>query len=987
MDAVRTISRPRIGSRAGVAPAPKAHHAPRTRNAPVTDFPIIGIGASAGGLEAFEQFFRNLPAENGMAFILVPHLAPDHASLLTEILQRCTSMSVVEVRDGMTVAPNSVYVIPPNRELALVRGALRLVPPDRPRGQRTPIDSFLCSLADELGERAIGVILSGTGADGTLGLCAIHGAGGISFVQEPASAQYDGMPLSAMRSGLATYVLPAGDMPARLQTYVRTLYHSKTRPAPVPDDRAASALRRVVAVLRARTGHDFALYKQSTIARRIERRMAVLALEDLDGYGRYLSENAQEPQILFKELLINVTSFFRDPAAFEALDTAWTRLLFDRKSERTDVRVWVPACSTGEEAYSIAMLLRERMDERKAELKVQIYATDIDEAEIAHARAGLYPATIAGDLSPERLRRFFVEDETGYRIRKSIRETIVFATHDLIKGPPFSRMDLVSCRNLLIYLEPELQDRVLATLHYALKPGGILFLSPSEGIGRLTDLFAPLDRKHRLYVTRAGAARTRGLLVAGPPPREAPRAAPASAGGRKGPETQLEDLTRRALLQAYAPPSVITDPSGNILFVHGDTGRYLQPAPGRPRLNLIEMARPDLPGELRDALRDAAARKTVVFRKNLSVRSDRGVRTVHVAVRPLLGPESNAGLLLVSFNEPSAGPRECPPAPPTAAGRSTRRVRELERELLLAKDSLQASLEEHQAGNEELQSINEEAQSTNEELVTVTAELQAQITALTATQNDVKNLLDNTQIGTVFLDGRLVVRRFNREATRMFRLLAIDVGRPFADIRSNFEGGEELLEDARAVLQSFQPRERQVRVNPAVAAEGLEWDIVRTMPYRTIDNVIDGVVLTFTDITATKVAAAEVQAAREYAENIVDTVREPLLVLDGQLKVISANRSFCRTFGVSAQEAAGRLIYELGGAQWNLPRLRELLEGILPRENSVEDLEVEHEFRDLGRRTLLLNARRIVGRAGATPLILLAMEDVTGSRPKDARQP
>ena len=536
------------------------------------DFPIIGIGASAGGLEAFEQFFRNVPPDIGMTFVLVTHLDPGHASILTEILQRSTAMPVHEAQDQMAVAPNNVYVIPPNREMSIFKGMLQLSVPENPRGQRMPIDFFLRSLAEEQGEKAIGVILSGTGSDGTLGLRAILGAGGISFVQDTATAKYNGMPSSAIESGLATYVLPVDKMPEQLMTYVKNLFDLKIKPPPsVPAP--TGALNRIMQAIRSRTGHDFSLYKQSTVCRRIERRMVVHNIADTDIYARYLKEHPEEVQHLFKELLINVTSFFRDPESFEALKKELLPRLLLNKPETYVIRVWVVGCATGEEAYSIAILLREYMEETKQDCKVQIYSTDIDEDAIAVARAGSYPANIAMDISEERLRHFFIKEETGYRIKKDIRELIVFAVQNVIKDPPFTKLDLVSCRNLLIYLEPELQNRIIPAFHYALKPGGALFLSSSESIGGHAEFFAPINRKWKIYQAKTSVASNRAVMARGLSWNVAQPGRGPEDATLKMKDPNFAELTKRVLLQSFAPASVITDEGGNILYIHGDTGK------------------------------------------------------------------------------------------------------------------------------------------------------------------------------------------------------------------------------------------------------------------------------------------------------------------------------------------------------------------------------------------------------------------------------
>ena len=937
-------------------------------------FPIIGMGASAGGLEAFEQFFRLVPRESGMAFVLVPHLDPGHASMLTEILQRITAMPVVEAQDQMAVAPNHVYVIPPNREMTLFHSAIQLSVPEAARGQRMPIDSFLRSLAEDQGEKAICVILSGTGTDGTLGLRAIHGAGGVSFVQAPATAKYDGMPSSAVQSGLATYVLPVEKMPDALMSYVKTAHKKTTSPAPAAPA-AENAFGKIVQLLRSQTGHDFSLYKRSTVGRRVERRMTAHGIEGVPAYAHYLREHPEEVQLLFKELLINVTSFFRDPDAFAAMKKDILPQLFAGKPEKYVFRIWVPGCATGEEAYSIAILFREYMEDVKQEFKLQIYATDIVDDAIAAARAGAYPPNIAIDVSPDRLRRFFAKEETGYRVRKDIREKIVFAVQNVIKDPPFTKLDMLSCRNVLIYLEPELQDRLIPAFHYALKPGGVLFLSPSEGIGDHTDLFEPLSRKHKLYQAKPSVTSARTVLAGGLGWTRARTGKEPDEAPQKAQGASVADLTKRMLLQSYAPPSVVTDEKGDILYVHGDTGRYLRPAPGQASLNIIEMAREGLRLELRTAIHNAASRNKPVFHRNLQVKTNGGLHGVDLSVRPMTEPGAPQMCLIVSFQETSPPAKEKSTRPKRPAGaKDTKRVEELEQSLLYTKETLQANIEELQAANEELKSTNEELQSLNEELVTVNAELRVKNDQLAETQSDLKNLLDNTDAGTIFLDERLVITRFTRQAATVYRLVASDVGRPLGDIKSNIEG-DDLIADAQGVLDSLVPRQKQVRTI------GGQQYRVRIIPYRTLDNVIEGVVLTLTDITELKKVEADAQVARDYAQGIVDTVREPLVVLDGDLTVISASRSFYGLFGVAPKETIGRHLYELGNRQWDIPRLRELLEKILPRDTCFEDMAVEDEFPVIGRRKMLLNARRILGKAGQTPLILLAMQDATGGPP------
>lgn len=950
-------------------------------------FPIVGLGASAGGLEAFEQFFRHAPADSGMAFVLISHLDPSHASILTEILQRITTMPVIEAQDQMPVAPDHVYVIPPNRDMTIIHGALQLSLPKVQRGQRMPIDAFLRSLAEDQSEKANGIILSGTGTDGTLGLRAILGAGGLTLAQEPTTAKFDGMPISAIQAGYVTHVLPVEKMPAALLSGLHTLTPQPASSTPI----ALSGISRILMQVRASTGHDFSLYKKSTITRRIQRRMLQNGLEDTETYIRHMKEHPSEVTSLFKELLINVTSFFRDPEAFEALKKDIFPALLADKPDSYIFRAWIAGCATGEEAYSIAMVLRELMDEHHYQFRVQLYGTDLAEDAVTAARAGFYPPNIAQDVSTERLRRFFIKEDGGFRIKKDIREMLVFAVQNVIKDPPFTKLDLLSCRNLMIYLEPELQNRLIPAFHYALKPGGVLFLSPSESIGNHTELFKPLNRKWKLYRATPTAASTRAMLTGNlnwttEPAHKSPEEVIKTAK-----ETNLAELTRRMLLQFYAPASVVTDLKGNILYIYGETGKYLRPAPGQASLNLIDMAREGLQLELRAAIASASQDTPATLSRELSVKTNGDFQPVQLNIRTLSNPNDHHDLLLVSFQELTR------PAPgkPVRRKRSSkpdelRHIEELEFELAYTKENLQATIEEQYASNEELKCTNEEMQSTNEELqstneeletskeelqsineelVTVNSELQAKIVQLADMQNDMKNLLDNIHIGTIFLDQHLIIRRFTREATQIYRLVASDVGRALSDIKSELTE-DNLLDAANAVLDNLVPIEREVQ-----SLNGNRY-LARIQPYRTLENMIDGVVLTFTDITE-RTRAVATQEAVLLAEGIVNTIREPLLVLNADMKVVTASRSFYQSFKVRTEETIGRHIYELGVGQWNIPALRELLEAVLSHDRAFENYLVEHDFPTIGHRKIRLNARSIIGQTGEPQLILLAMDDVT----------
>jgi two-component system, chemotaxis family, CheB/CheR fusion protein len=947
-------------------------------------FPVVALGASAGGLEAFEQFFRAMPADSGMGFVLLQHLDPTHASILSEILQRSTSMPVVEARNLMPVERNHVYVIPPNHDMVIARGRLSLSVSARPRGGPLPIDRFFRSLAEDQGEYAVGIVLSGSGTDGTLGLRAIHGAGGLCLVQDPATAKYDGMPASAIQSGFVTQVLAVEDMPKALEADAR-LRHllEQNRESPASDKRLARVLMR----LRAGTGHDFSQYKKSTLGRRVARRMVQHGLVDVAAYERYLSEHPDEVQALFRELLINVTSFFRDPEVFEFLKKTVLPGLLAGRPEGEPLRIWVAGCATGEEAFSLAMLLRELADDLHRELPVQIYSTDIDADAIGVGRAGLYPPNIADDVSPERLRRFFLKEDKGFRVRKEIREMVVFALQSVIKDPPFTRLDLLSCRNLLIYLEPELQDRLMPIFHYALKPGGVLCLSPSESVGSHLDLFDPIERKFNIYRAKPSLASRRALLnsrISWTPESSAPESGVASPRLR---EASVSEFARRALLQSFVPASVLTELNGDILFVHGETGKYLRLAPGQPTHNIIDMARDGLQLELREVLHQAQGEGMPAQEREVAVRIEDQIQTVKLSVRVMHGSGVGHRLLLISFRDVDRpvvrrGVRK------RKAGESVeaKRIEELERELLLSKQSMGAMVEEQQASNEELQSTNEELQSTNEELqstneeletskeelqsvneelVTVNSELHSKVEQLTSMQDDMKNLLDNISVGAIFLDRGLLIRRFTHDAANVYRLVATDLGRPLADIRSELKDVD-LLADARTVLDTLTLVEREVQA-------GDTWYLARTQPYRTVDNVIDGVVLTFNDVTERVHAIAD-RRARDLAEAIVDTVRDPLVVLDRQLRVVAASRAYTSRFGGPASVLLGQSFYEIGDRLWDVTPMHDLLDAVLPAERTFEARALTHVIPGIGPLQLRLSARRVAEKGGSTELVLLSIE-------------
>ncbi len=868
--------------------SPVAAAAPATPATPATGFPVVGIGASAGGLAAFEAFFFGMPADTdpGMAFVLVQHLAPDHKSILSDLIRRYTRMQVFEVEDGMVVRPNCAYIIPPGRDMAFLNGALQLLEPTEPRGQRLPIDFFFRSLAQDQRERAIGIVLSGTGSDGTLGVRLIKGEGGMVMAQNPASTEFDGMPQSALATGLVDFEMPPAEMPAQLIAYAQHAFGKLPRSTTIPAPRIENAMKKIFVLMRAQTGHDFSQYKPSTIHRRIERRMAVHQVEAIDGYVTYLQQTPAEVEALFRDLLIGVTNFFRDPEEFQVLEQEVIPKIFEGKHVGDSVRVWTAGCSTGEEAYSIAILLVERMEALRQSYTVQVFATDIDPQAIATARAGLYPASIAADISAERLARFFTPeaDRSAYRIHKSIRDLMIFSDQNVIKDPPFSKLDLISCRNLLIYMGAELQKKLIPLFHYALRPQGRLFLGTSEGVGEFDTLFAVLDRRAKLYQRKEDVhSLQRGGMGGFLPPMTAlgavfPRGTPKLAATGK---PSLRELTEHALLQQVVAAGALVNAQGDILYLHGRTGMFLEPTPGEAGINnILRMAREGLRHQLTATLHQAAGTKELALCLGLRVRTNGHFTTVNLTVRPVTtGPAASpeSPLYLVVLEEaPDAGRKEEPSdamaasaVMPDAEGfdklsAETRiamlklELRAKEEYIQTIREELESSTEELKSSNEEMQSVNEELQSTNEELetskeelqsvneelATVNTELRTKVTDLSRANNDMNNLLAGTGIGTVFVDHRLRILRFTPAASKIINLILSDIGRPVAHIVSNLVGYDSLVVHVQEVLATLVTKEVDV-----LTQEGRNFTM-RIQPYRTLENVIEGAVITFVDITA-----------------------------------------------------------------------------------------------------------------------------------------
>jgi two-component system, chemotaxis family, CheB/CheR fusion protein len=903
-------------------------------------FPIVGIGASAGGLAALEAFFSAMPvdADPGMAFVVVQHLAPDHKSLLTDLIRRRTRMQVFEVQDGLAVQPNCAYIIPPNRDMAFLNGTLQLIEPSAPRGQRLPIDFFFRSLAQDQRERSICIVLSGTGSDGTLGVRAIKGEGGMA-AQNPASTEYDGMPRSAIATGLIDYELPPAEMPAQLVAYVAHAFGRSALPAAGPAPKSENALKKIFVLLRAQTSHDFSQYKLNTINRRIERRMAVHQIESLHDYVKYLQQTPAEVEALFRDLLIGVTNFFRDPEAFQAVEEQIIPKLFAGVPPGGQIRVWCPGCSTGEEAYSLAILLTERQQMVKRSFKVQVFATDIDSQGIAAARAGLFPASIAADISQQRLARFFVAepDGTAYRIHKSIRDMLVFSEQNVVRDPPFSRLDLVSCRNLLIYMSGDLQRKLVPLFHFALNPGGYLFLGTSETVGEFSDLFSMVNRKSKLYRRKEDSRRSPLLGISNFPPSwtatrdQATRTSGTPGGPGRRP---LRESMEQALLEQMAPAAALVDAHSNILYLHGRTGLYLEPMPGEAGVNnILKMAREGLRRELATALHKVATSADAVYSPGLRVKTNGHFTMVNLSVRrvpPGAGEIYEGPLYLVVFEETQPLAAEKPVQPDVHAIASeaegdarvealTQELRMTEEYLQTANEQLETTNEELKSSNEEMQSVNEELQSTNEELetskeelqsvneelATVNAELQTKVTDLSRANNDMNNLLAGTGIGTIFVDHQFRIMRFTPAATRIINLIMTDVGRPVNHILSNLVGYDRLMADVKGVLDSLAAKEIEVQTQAG------EWYSMRILPYRTLDNVIDGVVISFVDIARAKKAQEALRESQEKNREILESITDAFLSLDDNQVVRYFNPAAERMLDRKASEVIGRRLFDV----------------------------------------------------------------------------
>ena len=881
-------------------------------------FPIVGIGASAGGLEALEQFISNVPENSGLAYVIIQHLDPTHKGMLPELLQRITRMQVLQVKDRMTIKPDCVYVIPPNKSMSILKGVLYLFEPMESRGLRLPIDFFLRSLADDRSERSIGVILSGMGSDGSTGLRAIKEKNGIVIVQDPATAKYDSMPRNAIDSVIADIIAPANLLPIKLIQFLQHIPIVKSGLDTEIKDQ--SSLEKIIILLRTHTGNDFSLYRKNTVYRRIERRMSVHKIDKISSYVHYLQENPKEANILFKELMIGVTNFFRDEGVWEKLKTTVIPDYIGKLPEGSILRAWVPGCSTGEEAYSLAIVFKESIEKfnQPGRFSLQVFASDLDNDAVGIARKGIFPSNIAADVSPDRLNRFFSLTEDGYRVNTEIREMVVFAHHNVIMHPPFTKIDILSCRNLLIYMDPVLQRKLLSMFYYSINAEGIMLLGSSETLGTQNHLFTPVDSKLKIF--------KRSLTDLIPElfdfPSSFSRTKPVKIENHVPSKSvfNIQTLADQLLLKHFSPAAVLVNENGDIIYISGRTGKYLEPAAGKANLNIFAMLREGLREEFPIAFRKAIMKKEPVVLHNIKVGTNGDTHTININFQWIDKPESLSGTIMIIFIDvPNPDGINLQDKKGMKKLSGTRQS-ELEKELQHTREEMQSTLEEMQtsqeelkSSNEELQSTNEELQSTNEELTTskeemqslneelqtVNAELQSKVDEFSRVNNDMKNLLNSTDIATLFLDKELNIRRFTNQATKIFKLIKSDIGRPFTDQVSDLIYPD-LASDALEVLRTLVFIQRQIP-----ARDG-RWFFIRIMPYRTLDDRIEGLVITFINISELKNVEVKLHETEQINRLLLNSSSDVIIELSTDFKILEFNPEAEKFFGKKYQDAVNR---------------------------------------------------------------------------------
>ena len=888
------------------------------------NFPIVCVGASAGGLEALEQFLGNVPENSGMAFVVIQHLDPTQKGMLPELLQRISIMKVLQVKDRMVVKPNFVYVIPPNKSMSISRGMLHLVDPAEIRGLRLPIDFFMRSLANDRREQAIGIVLSGMGSDGSLGLRAIKEQNGMVMVQYPESAKFDSMPRNAINAVDVDVVAPANELPLSLAKFFNLVPALKPIPEVELEDK--NSLDKIITLLRTQTGNDFSLYKKNTMYRRIERRMGVHQIHKIASYVSFLKDNPKEVEILFKELMIGVTNFFRDAVVWEKLKETVIPDLIEGLPEGSILRAWVAGCSTGEEAYSLAIVFKETLEKVRPRggILLQIFATDLDNVAIETARKGVFPSNITTDVSTERLHRFFTVQDGDYRINTEIREMVVFAQHNIIMHPPFTKLDILTCRNLLIYMDSELQKKILGLFYYSINLEGIMVLGSSETLGAQGYLFSPIDNKLKIYRRHDKSA-------------EAPALFDFPSSYSKSKQTNMEqkitvkstqnieELADKLLIQHFSPPGVLVNENGDIIYISGRTGKYLEPAVGKANLNIFAMLREGLRNEFPSAFRKAIQKKEIVVIHNLKVGTNGGTQIINVTLKWIDKPEPLNGMIMIIFTDLPKIPEIIHHLAKGTETLESVREAELQEELMHTREEMQSSIEEMQSSqeemksaNEELQSTNEELQSTNEELTsskeemqslneelqTVNAELQSKIDDYSRVNNDMNNLLNSTDIATLFLDKELKIRRYTPQSTKIFKLIKSDIGRPFTDLVSDLVYPE-LVDDASEVMKTL------VFIKKQIPTKDQRWFSIRVMPYRTFEDRIDGLVITFFNITDLKQMEAKLHENEQMHQLILNSSSDVIIKLSADWKILEFNPEAEIFFGRKHKEVISQNFIQL----------------------------------------------------------------------------
>jgi len=949
---------------------------------------VVGIGASAGGLEAVSELLKHLPSKTGMAFVFIQHLEPRQTSRLTDILSRITDMPVEVASDRLRMKRNHIYVMPPGVDLTLSDGMLVLERRTESAGRHLPIDYFFHSLAKEQGSKAVAVILSGMGHDGSAGLKSVKEQGGTTFAQDEPSAQHGSMPASATESGYVDIVTTPRKIAAELTRVAQDRQAKGTRKRSVPEN----GLKTIFALLRARTEVDFSLYRKTTVRRRIQRRMVVHRLDEIDDYFAFLKRNPEEVDVLFREMLIHVTSFFREPETFEVLKTAVLPRFLEKRGHNDPIRIWLPGCSTGEEAYSLAIIVTEFFDNRPESPAIQIFATDVSDRVLEIARKGIFEANIAGAISKERLRRFFSKNERGYQIKKHIRDLCVFARQNVLRDPPFSRLDLISCRNVLIYFETAAQKKLIPFFHYALKPGGFLLLGGAETVGYFSDLFEPVDSKTKLFAKRSvQSPPLSGMEIEIPNPKEQALRDFATPDARTQPDIRRE--VDRALMDKYCPPTIVVDNGMKIIQFRGNVAPFLDPEPGDASLDLFRMLRSSLEMPLRSTINDAKKSNGPVRKEGILFQDSGQASFLDLEVAPMTGSAVRERCFLLLFEasrlavsdtttlKSKRGRRNLQDAQVSQLAQELATTREhlqtlieeqesTNEELRSASEEIQSSNEELQSTNEELETAKEELQSTNEELITLNEELKSGNVELTEVNNDLTNLLKSVNIPIVMVDRGLRIRRFTPVALRALKLIPADVGRSITDLRADVEVPqlETLISD---VMDTLSTREVEIQDRKG------HWYNLQIRPYETADNKITGAVMILFDINAAKLEAERTKMMANYAEAFIGTIRSSVIVLDNNLRVRTATDHFYDTFRLVPKETEGFHIFDVGNGQWSFSEFRALLEERLPHQPKVTDFELEHEFPRLGRKKIKLNVRQVEAANPENAVTIISIEEVT----------